>query len=316
MRRQLLATVSIASIATTAAAQTTTTTGTTTTGSTTSGTTNNGSANSGFTSPSLEAAPTITSGGASGANVNSSNAFAGYYANPFYQGRPGSTGYDNPGGFGTALSGSSSTGNRSSTGINSTRSTSGTNRTNSTGLSSTTGTSTSNLSSLTGSSTTGRTTTGTGANSITGTSPGTGFGSGFGNTGTTGNTGFGNTNRGNTGFGNTGFGNRGTSGFGNTNQQQAGVIVPQPTPIRFQVSVRFPTPPVVPAQMTTDLRGTLDRSTFLTNAAAVQVTSTTPGVVVLRGQVKDEEEARTAEGIVRLTPGVREVVNELQFPKQ
>jgi osmotically-inducible protein OsmY len=32
--------------------------------------------------------------------------------------------------------------------------------------------------------------------------------------------------------------------------------------------------------------------------------------------VKDEEEARTAEGIIRLTPGVKNVTNELQYPKQ
>src|SRR5256885_7103062 len=37
-------------------------------------------------------------------------------------------------------------------------------------------------------------------------------------------------------------------------------------------------------------------------------------VVVLRGAVRDEDEARLAENMIRLTPGVRDVKNELKFP--
>ena len=35
------------------------------------------------------------------------------------------------------------------------------------------------------------------------------------------------------------------------------------------------------------------------------------GVVVLQGTVRDEEEAKTIEGVVRLSPGVRKVQNQL-----
>ncbi len=38
--------------------------------------------------------------------------------------------------------------------------------------------------------------------------------------------------------------------------------------------------------------------------------------VVLRGRVRDLSESRTAEGLMRLTPGVRDVVNELQLDQQ
>ncbi|CAN5519555.1 hypothetical protein BH11PLA2_BH11PLA2_20190 [soil metagenome] len=306
--RQMLVVAVVSTLAGTVAAQTTT--GTTT--GTTSGSSFNGntqgsgnSGGSGFTNG-QEAAPTISGGGASGANVNGTNGFAGYYANPFYQGRPGSTGNDTPGGFGTAMSGSSSGGSNRSATAGGSRSTTGTTNRSSTG---TTGSSYGSTGSSTGT-TAGRSgTTGSTGSGITGTAIGQGFGGTTGTTGgrtgTTGTTG---------GFGSTN--NRNTGSFGMSgNQQQAGVIVQQPTPIRYAVSVRFPTPAIVPGKMHSDLRESIGRSTFIANPGNVNIAMEGP-VVVLRGKVKDEEEARTAEGIVRLTPGVREVRNELEFPKE
>ena len=37
--------------------------------------------------------------------------------------------------------------------------------------------------------------------------------------------------------------------------------------------------------------------------------------VVLRGAVRDGDEARLVEGLVRLTPGVGRVANELSYPR-
>jgi osmotically-inducible protein OsmY len=58
----------------------------------------------------------------------------------------------------------------------------------------------------------------------------------------------------------------------------------------------------------------LDRSTMLSNSRGVDVSSDGP-MVVLRGSVKDEDEARLVENMIRLTPGVRDVRNELKFPQ-
>jgi osmotically-inducible protein OsmY len=91
-------------------------------------------------------------------------------------------------------------------------------------------------------------------------------------------------------------------------------VVQQPRPITFIAAVRFPAPAIAPTQMTSDLRGMFDRTTQIANPRGITV-GMDGAVVVLRGAVKDEDEARTAEGMVRLTPGVREVRNELTYPK-
>ncbi|MFO0847070.1 MAG: BON domain-containing protein [Gemmataceae bacterium] len=95
-----------------------------------------------------------------------------------------------------------------------------------------------------------------------------------------------------------------------------GVTVPLPRNISYTAVLRFPTPPpATPAQVQTDVQAILQRSTMLSAPAGVQVLTDGP-VIVLRGAVKDEDEARLAEGIVRLNPGVRDVRNELTYPKQ
>jgi hypothetical protein len=283
----------------------------TSTGTTTGSTGNSGPSgasstpNTGFSGTQLEGAPTISGGGATGANVNSSNILAGYYANPLYAGRPGSTGTDGPGGFGTAMSGGST-----SSGAN--RNSSIASRTTGSSGRATTGTGT------TGTSTAGRTTTST--PSITGTQAGQGFGSGFGGTtgtGTNRNSGFGANsfgNTGTTGFGNTGFGNTGGRNMGGTTQQQ-GVVAQASRSVAYSVRSRIPNREITPAMMTSDLNIALARSTALSNPGSVNA-SYDGRTVVLRGQVKDADEAKLAESVIRLTPGVRVVQNELTFPKQ
>jgi hypothetical protein len=122
------------------------------------------------------------------------------------------------------------------------------------------------------------------------------------------------TGRGGSGIG--GVGGTGTTGSALSFQSAAGQVVPLPRQISYTAVSRFQAPVAPPAQIAADLRGMLDRTTMIANPAGVQVLlDATPGVVVLRGAVRDEDEARTAEGMVRLTPGVRLVRNELTFPR-
>jgi osmotically-inducible protein OsmY len=65
-------------------------------------------------------------------------------------------------------------------------------------------------------------------------------------------------------------------------------------------------------QIRTDLQDVLARSSRLKSRGSIQVASD-GGVVVLRGTVPDDHERRHAESLVRLTPGVREVRNELKI---
>jgi hypothetical protein len=59
-----------------------------------------------------------------------------------------------------------------------------------------------------------------------------------------------------------------------------------------------------------DVRSVLDRSSFIRNPATVQV-SASEGIVLLTGQVTSDKERRLVEGMVRTTPGVRNVQNNL-----
>jgi osmotically-inducible protein OsmY len=65
----------------------------------------------------------------------------------------------------------------------------------------------------------------------------------------------------------------------------------------------------------TDLQSIIDRSSRLPSRSRIAV-SYDGSVVVLRGEVRDEKERRLAEGILRLSPGVREIRNELTHPGQ
>jgi hypothetical protein len=232
--------------------------------------------------------------------LNQSNIFSPYYANPYYQGRAGAAANTAPGGFGQVLystSGSPS-GYPGGTG--------------------TTGTS--------GFGTTGGRTSTTG---FGGTSSGFGGSTGFGGTGS----GFGGTS---SGFGTGGFGTTGGIGGGlgrtgvggvggiggvsvgglggvGTSNQGGIQVIPNPYPIAYTATLRFTPPAVAPRQMQADLQTMISRSPAVSNARGVQVL-TDGRAVVLRGSARDEDEARLIEGMVRLTPGVRDVRNELNYP--
>jgi hypothetical protein len=65
-----------------------------------------------------------------------------------------------------------------------------------------------------------------------------------------------------------------------------------------------------PTKLQVDLRAFIDRSSTLRSKKNIQV-EVVESTVILRGTVADERERRLAEGMIRLTPGVRDVQNEL-----
>jgi osmotically-inducible protein OsmY len=64
-------------------------------------------------------------------------------------------------------------------------------------------------------------------------------------------------------------------------------------------------------QVRDSLQSVVARSSSVSVPANVKV-DVDSGVVVLRGQVVDDDERRHVENLVRLSPGVREVRNELE----
>lgn len=108
----------------------------------------------------------------------------------------------------------------------------------------------------------------------------------------------------------TGIGGRGTQNSAN----QSGIIIPIPVQMNYTSQLRFAPPPVAAGKMVTELRSAIDNAPALTNSKAVQVITDANNNVTLRGTVKNDDEARLIEGLVRLTPGVGEIRNELAFP--
>lgn len=125
--------------------------------------------------------------------------------------------------------------------------------------------------------------------------------------------------------GTTGAGGRGNAaggqgargGTGSVIIDQGGILVPLPRQIAYSSQIQFKMPAgnLLP-QLQSDLRGSIDRvpSTMLANPSAVKV-EVDGRSVVLRGTVRDEEESHLVEGLVRLTPGVAGIKNELTYTK-
>jgi hypothetical protein len=80
----------------------------------------------------------------------------------------------------------------------------------------------------------------------------------------------------------------------------------------YAVVAGFDRPPVTTApRLQTDLEQILTRSSALSPNRAIRI-DVVGGTVVLRGMVASDHDRRMAEGLVRMTPGVRDVRNELQ----
>ena len=102
-----------------------------------------------------------------------------------------------------------------------------------------------------------------------------------------------------------------TRGGGTTaTNDSGGVMVPLPRNIAYPAQIKFARQPINTDRLQADLRGTISRSSSLSNPAGVQVQVVGNNVTV-RGTVRNAEEARLVEGLIRLTPGVGIIQNEL-----
>ena len=105
----------------------------------------------------------------------------------------------------------------------------------------------------------------------------------------------------------TNAGRGGQSGLnsGQNNQSQAA------TRIAYSATLKFAASPKPTAEVELALREVLQRSSGLSNPGAIDV-SIVDKTVTIRGKVANDDERTLAEGLIRLSPGVREVKNQLQ----
>lgn len=93
----------------------------------------------------------------------------------------------------------------------------------------------------------------------------------------------------------------------NSNYGPVGSVV---SPITYAAVVRFPVPPIQSPQLQANLQGLINRTMVIRQPGDVRI-EVNGDTVILRGRVADEDERRLVEGMVRLEPGVHEVVNQL-----
>jgi hypothetical protein len=104
---------------------------------------------------------------------------------------------------------------------------------------------------------------------------------------------------------------RGSASAGTSASSGAGLsTVGQVRSPAFMTVLGFTPPRPAPAQLQTSAAQVLAQSSSLPSAGAIQV-GTEGETVVLRGTVADERERRLAENLLRLTPGIHQIRNEL-----
>jgi hypothetical protein len=115
------------------------------------------------------------------------------------------------------------------------------------------------------------------------------------------------------GVGGRGLGGVGGRGLGGSNQ--SGVIVPLPVSISYPAIATFPITPAPASQLQADISGMIGRTNAIASPAGVTATVEN-GIVTLRGTVRDPGEAKALANMIRLTPGVRGIRNDLTIAKQ
>jgi hypothetical protein len=119
---------------------------------------------------------------------------------------------------------------------------------------------------------------------------------------------------GTTGFGTTGFGGSATMGTSNRPAFASSIGVRRSPTFTVALGPEVAPPSAEgPLQSRPDLQNVLALSSRLSSRDTIQVGMVGP-VVVLRGTVLNEHDRRLAENLIRLSPGVHEVRNELAIP--
>jgi hypothetical protein len=83
---------------------------------------------------------------------------------------------------------------------------------------------------------------------------------------------------------------------------------------RYVVSVEFAHPTITSGKLLEEVRTLLGRTQSLSQDTKIQAVLD-GGILVLRGIAADDHDRRLAESIVRLTPGVHDVVNQIRLPE-
>jgi hypothetical protein len=107
----------------------------------------------------------------------------------------------------------------------------------------------------------------------------------------------------------------GARGGAGSTSNQFGTIVSLPVQVSYPAIAKFDPAPMTAPRLQADVAGLIGRSTMIANPAGIQAL-VDGDTVTLRGTAKSADEARMIAGMVRMTPGVRGVVNELTFPQQ
>ncbi len=109
----------------------------------------------------------------------------------------------------------------------------------------------------------------------------------------------------------------GTTGLGSStsinNQGFNTLNYPKAPHYTTVLSAKLPVVRLAPIQLQSELLASLERSDFLKDKRNIAI-AVNGSTVFLKGQVADPDERRVVEGFVRMTPGVRDVVNELVAP--
>jgi len=104
-------------------------------------------------------------------------------------------------------------------------------------------------------------------------------------------------------------------GTSSTNNNNSGVVIPLPYQISYAAVPDFKIDPLSAAQIQATVIADLRRSKEVSYPSTVSI-STDGNVVTIRGNTKDRKEARAIEAMIKMTPGVRGVKNELSYPKE
>jgi hypothetical protein len=122
------------------------------------------------------------------------------------------------------------------------------------------------------------------------------------------------TNTSTLGAGRIGAGGLGSMGGGYGGMGTVGTSTATNRGAAYSVVINLPSRPAAPSRLQGSVERVLARSTALSQNRNIQVVLV-GGTVVLRGRADSEHDRHLAENLVRLTPGVRDVVNEIQVPE-
>ena len=108
-----------------------------------------------------------------------------------------------------------------------------------------------------------------------------------------------------------------TGGGGGTtnNSSQQGPLFPVQVQMSYAciADKAIAPPPSIPSQLQADLMAMIGRSKAVSNPATIQISAEANNVTI-RGVATSKDEARTIESMIRMTPGVHGVKNELAYP--